>query len=156
MPQEAARRSCGGLLAQDEEDEGPAMMMACVEEVLEHAPPSASSVIDDTLACTGGHVFLNEQRAIVTPSHACEQGSQVWFLDTGATNHMTGAADAFADLDRSVTGKVRFVDGSVVDIRGRGTVVFAVDGGDHRAFTEVFYIPALKSSIVSLGQLDES
>jgi hypothetical protein len=143
-------------LGQAEEDESLAMMMACIEEVLEHAPPSAPSVIDNTLACTGGHVFLNEQRAIVTPSHACEQGSQVWFLDTGATNHMTGAADAFADLDRSVTGKVRFADGSVVDIRGRDTVVFAIDGGDHRAFTEVFYIPALKSSVVSLGQLDES
>jgi hypothetical protein len=38
----------------------------------------------------------------------------------------------------------------------RGTVVFAVDGGDDHAFTEVFFIPALKSSVVSLGQLDES
>jgi hypothetical protein len=52
--------------------------------------------------------------------------------------------------------KVRFADGSVVDIRGRGTIVFASGNGDHRAFTEVFYIPALKSSVVSLGQLDES
>jgi hypothetical protein len=55
-----------------------------------------------------------------------------------------------------VSGKVHFADGSVVDIRGRGTVVFAVDGGDHRVFTEVFFIPVLKSSVVSLGQLDES
>jgi hypothetical protein len=143
-------------LAQAEEDESLAMMMACIEEVLEHAPPSAPSVIDNTLACTGGHVFLNEQRAIVTPSHAGEHGSQVWFLDTGATKHMTGMVDVFAGLDRSVTGKVRFADESVVDIRGRGTIVFAIVGGDHRAFTEVFYIPALKSSVVSLGQLDES
>jgi hypothetical protein len=50
---------------------------------------------------------------------------------------------------------VRFVDGSVVDIHGRGTVIFSIDGGHHRAFTEVFYIPMLKSSMVILGQLDE-
>ena len=28
--------------------------------------------------------------------------------------------------------------------------------GAHRAFTDVFYIPVLKSSVISLGQLDES
>ena len=68
---------------------------------------------------------------------------------------MTGSIDAFAELDRSITGKVRFTDGSVVEIHGRGTVVFADKGGDHRAFTDVYFIPALKSSVVSVGQLDE-
>lgn len=41
-------------------------------------------------------------------------------------------------------------------ICGRGTVVFAAETGDHNAFTQVYYIPALKNSVVSLGQLDES
>jgi hypothetical protein len=45
---------------------------------------------------------------------------------------------------------VCFTDCSVVVIDGRGTVVFASDNGDHHAFTEVLYIPALKSSMVSL------
>uniref|UniRef100_A0ACD5ZX98 Uncharacterized protein n=1 Tax=Avena sativa TaxID=4498 RepID=A0ACD5ZX98_AVESA len=135
-------------LVQAEEDEGPGLMKACVEEVLE-CP-------ENTMTRTGGQVFLNEERAIVTPAHDDDQGGEVWFLDTGATNHMTGSIDAFAELDRSVTGKVRFTDNSVVDIHGRGTVVFAIDGGDHRAFTEVFFILALKSSVVSLVQIDES
>jgi hypothetical protein len=33
--------------------------------------------------------------------------------------------------------------------------MFNIDGGVQRAFPEVYYIPRLKSSIVSLGQLDE-
>jgi hypothetical protein len=69
---------------------------------------------------------------------------------------MTGSIDAFGELDRSVAGKVRFTDGSVVDNHRRGTVVLANGNSDHRAFTEVVYIPALKISVVSLGQLDES
>ena len=71
-------------------------------------------------------------------------------------NHMTGDKACFAELDERVSGKVRFGDGSIVTIHGRGTVLFAVNGGAHRAFTDVFYIPALKSSVISLGQLDES
>jgi hypothetical protein len=135
-------------LVQAEEDEGPGLMMASVEEVSE--PAQESSIVSHI----GGQIFLNEEKAIVTPT--LDGGGQGWFLDTGAMNHMTGAADAFAVLDRSVAGKVRFADGSVVDIHGRGTVVFTVDKGGHRAFTDVFFIPALRSSIVSLGQLDES
>lgn len=70
-------------------------------------------------------------------------------------NHMTGSVDAFAELDRAITGKVWFADGSMVEIHGRGTIVFTDKGGDHRAFTDVYFIPTLKSSVVSVGQLNE-
>jgi hypothetical protein len=36
---------------------------------------------------------------------------------------MTGNSDKFAELDRSVIGKVRFGDGSAVEICGRGAVL---------------------------------
>lgn len=84
-----------------------------------------------------GYIFLNEEKAVTTPT-------------------MTGSVDAFAELDRSITEKVRFANGSVVDIHGRGTVVFANNGADHRAFTIIFFIPVLKSSVLSISQLDES
>jgi hypothetical protein len=51
---------------------------------------------------------------------------------------------------------VRFGDNSIIDICGRGTVVILVHGDEHRALTDVYYIPKLKTSIVSLGQLDEN
>jgi hypothetical protein len=68
---------------------------------------------------------------------------------------MTGDEDIFAELDRVVSGKVRFGDGSIVDICGRSTVLFAIDGERHHELANVYWIPKLKSSIVSIGQLDE-
>ena len=44
--------------------------------------------------------------------------------DTGATNHMTSSRSAFFELDTGVHGTVKFGDGSVVSIKGRGTVLF--------------------------------
>lgn len=41
---------------------------------------------------------------------------EVWYLDTGASNDMTGDRDAFATLDETVTGMVKFGDGSSVQI----------------------------------------
>jgi transposase InsO family protein len=82
-------------------------------------------------------------------------GPRRWVLDTGATNHMTGARDVFAELNTAVTGTVRFGDGSVVSIEGKGTVLFACKTGEHRWLEVVYFIPRLTTNIVSLGQMDE-
>ncbi|XP_073360151.1 uncharacterized protein [Aegilops tauschii subsp. strangulata] len=95
-------------------------------------------------------VFLNEKGMI-----AVQTACNAWYLDTGASNHMTGVRVVFSALDETVTGTVRFGDGSSVDIHGRGTVVFNCRNKSHRALTGVYYIPQLRSSIVSIGQLDE-
>jgi hypothetical protein len=68
---------------------------------------------------------------------------------------MTGVRAAFTELDDSITGSVKFGYGSRGGIRGRGTVVFRCLNDEHRALTDVYYIPQLRSSIVSLGQLNE-
>jgi hypothetical protein len=43
-----------------------------------------------------------------------------------------------------------------VEIKGIGSIIFAAEFGEHRLLTGVYYIPALRNSIISLGQLDES
>jgi transposase InsO family protein len=43
-----------------------------------------------------------------------------------------------------------------VEIKGVGSVIFAAESGEHRLLTGVYYILALRNSIISLGQLDES
>jgi hypothetical protein len=41
-----------------------------------------------------------------------------------------------------------------MDIRGIRSAILATKNGEHRLFTEVFYIPVLRNSIISLGRLD--
>ena len=101
-------------------------------------------------------MFLNEEQAIVRLGEDQEPVDIPWYLDSGASNHMTGSRAAFADLDTKIVGTVRFGDNSIVDIKGRGTVVISVSGDEHGALTDVYFIPKLKTSIMSLGQLDES
>ena len=50
---------------------------------------------------------------------------------------------------------MRFGDGSHVAIEGIGSVVLQSKNDGHKVLTEVYYIPKLKSNIVSLGQLEE-
>ena len=55
----------------------------------------------------------------------------------------------------TVGGTVRFGDGKTVPILGRGMVVFEAKTSEHKILTDVYYIPMLKTNIISLGQLEE-
>jgi hypothetical protein len=69
---------------------------------------------------------------------------------------MTGRREFFTKLDSNVRGSVKFGDASGVEIKGVGSVVFTAKIGEHRLLTGVYYIPALRNSIISVGQLDEN
>jgi hypothetical protein len=43
-----------------------------------------------------------------------------------------------------------------VEIEGPGSVIFVAKTGEHRLLTGVYYVPALRNSIINLGQLDEN
>ena len=60
------------------------------------------------------------------------------------SNHMTGSKEAFSELDGNVTGTVKFGDSSRVVIRGRGTIIFRCQNGEHRVLTDIYYIPQLR------------
>ena len=100
-------------------------------------------------------VNLDEPRAQVHLGRVGGEQEQRWYLESGISNHMTGSKAALSELDDDVTGTVKFGDGSRVAIRGRDTIIFRCQNGEHRALTDVYYIPQLRSRIISIGQLDE-
>jgi len=73
-------------------------------------------------AASHDHVFqLDEPRAqAVLNVTADEEAIDGWYLDSGATHHMTGRRELFANIDGDVRGSVRFGDASKVDIQGVG------------------------------------
>ncbi|GKB97075.1 hypothetical protein Tco_0983212 [Tanacetum coccineum] len=56
----------------------------------------------------------------------------VWYLDNGASNHMTGVREHFKELDEEVSGKVRFGDGSYIEIKGKGSILIECDDEKQR------------------------
>lgn len=79
----------------------------------------------------------------------------MWYLDNGASSHMTGFKSKFTELNEKISGVVSFGDGSTVKIEGKGSVSFVCKNGETRTFDDVYYIPTLRNNIISLGQLTE-
>ena len=61
-------------------------------------------------------VNLDEPRAQVHLGRVGTDQEQRWYLDSSASNHMTGSKASFSELDDDVTGTVKFGDGSRVAI----------------------------------------
>ena len=68
---------------------------------------------------------------------------------------MTGRRELFANIDGDVRGSVQFGDASRVDTQGVGSIAFEGKNGEKWVLHDVFYIPALRNSILSVGRLDE-
>ncbi|XP_013633028.1 PREDICTED: uncharacterized protein LOC106338643 [Brassica oleracea var. oleracea] len=101
-------------------------------------------------------VYLNEGKIVPNNYEVNNSEDNVWYLDNGASNHMSGDRRYFSSIDDSITGKIRFGDDSRIDIKGKGIIEFTDRNGEPRKITDVYYIPDLKSNIISLGQATES
>ncbi|KAF2306587.1 hypothetical protein GH714_019620 [Hevea brasiliensis] len=125
-------------LTQQQEDEGPSLLLleTCVPELL---PAEESEII-----------MLQENTS------EAEKKESNWYLDSGASSHMSGEKHCFVELNLTITGKVRFGDGSMANICGQGSVLFQCKNTEHLTLQNVYYIPRLRSNIISLGQLDEA
>jgi hypothetical protein len=115
--------------------------------------------VDPTPQLHDGGIHLHEPMAhVFLGADGCDGDKEPlegWYLDTGALNHMTGRTDSFSLLDCAVQGIVQFGDGSNIPIEGRGMVTFFGKTREKIKLANVLYIPRLKNSIISLGQLDE-
>ncbi|KAD4585292.1 hypothetical protein E3N88_22893 [Mikania micrantha] len=123
-------------LTQQEEEETTLLLSVCGED-------------------NAAMVLLNEESVYPGKFSDGEPTTNTWYLDNGASNHMTGLKELFAELDERVIGQVKFGDGSKVPIKGKGTLLFNCKNEDQLLIQNVYYIPALHSNVLSLGQLTE-
>jgi hypothetical protein len=101
-------------------------------------------------------IHISEQWVFADLGSREQHDHDKWVLDSSAMNHMTGCKELFAKLNMHIYDTVKFGDGSITAIEGRDTIILTCKTGEHRALTDVYFIPRLKASTISLGQLDET
>ena len=75
-------------------------------------------------------------------------------MDSGCSNHMAKDETIFKSIDESDKVKVRLGNGSVVESKGKGTVMVETEKGT-RLIHDVLLVPSLKENLLSIGQMME-
>ncbi|XP_078178580.1 uncharacterized protein LOC144572778 [Carex rostrata] len=68
---------------------------------------------------------------------------------------MCGHKHLFVEMQEIEDGHVSFGDTSKVQVKGRGKICFSQKDGKEGLIEDVYYVPDLKSNILSIGQLLE-
>jgi hypothetical protein len=115
--------------------------MAMVEESHDAVEPTPPQVIEPALEQQQlDHLDETKTQAFLDMSCNDDDHLEGWYLDTGVMNHKTGHDNVFSELDRAVQGTVKFGDGSVVNICGKGTIIFSGRHNEHKVPTGVYWI----------------
>lgn len=80
--------------------------------------------------------------------------SDVWFLDSGCSNHMCGDSSLFNEIEKGLNKTVRLGIHTQMKVVGKGSVRLLIEGVSHLV-QDVFYVPDLKNNLLSIGQLQE-
>jgi hypothetical protein len=68
---------------------------------------------------------------------------------------MIGSREIFDEIDTHNSGTIKFGNGSITKIKGKGSIVLTCKSGEYITLTRMYYISLLRASIISIGQLDE-
>ncbi|GMI80153.1 hypothetical protein HRI_001684600 [Hibiscus trionum] len=97
----------------------------------------------------------NEGFLLMAQNEVNDNNDTLWYLDSGASNHMCGHEHLFKEMQKIEDGHVSFGDASKVEVKGRGTICYLQKDGLIGSIQDVYYVPDLKTNILSMGQLTE-
>ena len=90
---------------------------------------------------------------------ACMASSMMgcgWFLDNGASFHITSDKSLFSTLeDKDLKIIIEMGDDGKNHVLGEGKVVFQREHGARITFTNVKYVPRMKKNLVSITMLED-
>eukprot|EP00253_Pinus_taeda_P036285 PITA_36285 len=111
------------------------------------------------------HDMSNRQNANVTRENisqnnvllACNiaetNSEDIWFLDSGCSNHMTGNIALFSALDKNMKSEFTLGTDSKVSVMGKGEVKIFTKQGERKTIADVYYVPGMRCNLLSIGQL---
>ena len=77
--------------------------------------------------------------------------SDLWFVDSGCSNHMTGTKSLFQELDETQKIKVQLGNKKEMQVKEKGTVGVNTSHGRVKVLDNVQFVPDLGYNLLSVG-----
>ena len=81
--------------------------------------------------------------------------SKWWYMATGCASHLTGNKKWLVDFDSGKSTKIICVVDKYLNVEGMENVKIILNNGKAAVIQNVWYVPDMKSNLMSVGQLVE-
>jgi len=88
---------------------------------------------------------------VLTCNVTQESANDVWFLDSGCSNHMTRNKDLFSSIDKSIQSEVKLGNDCKVTVSGKGVVPVYTKKNEKMNMYDVYFVPGLRCNLISVG-----
>ena len=112
--------------------------------------------------CAGFKEWLqkkgNDVVSFVDESFLADFSSNTWWIDSGATVHISNSLQVFPSMRTIRRGErsLRVADGTEVEVEGIGNIALELNSGFNLQLDDVLYVPSLKRNLISVSALDDS
>jgi hypothetical protein len=96
----------------------------------------------------------SSETLFITCDVAQENASNIWFLDSGCSNHMNGNKGLFDDLYTSIKAQIKLGNDNIVEVMGKCAINVITNSGK-KTIPDVYFVPSLKHNLISVGQLTQ-
>ncbi|KAI5397362.1 hypothetical protein KIW84_063251 [Lathyrus oleraceus] len=110
-----------------------------------------------TLGKHSNYAELDEKEEMLLMAYVDEIGAKredIWFLDSGCSNHMCGNKALFYEFGSVSQQNVKLGNDTRMQVSGKGSIKMEVDNAKFTV-SDVFCVPELKNNLLSIGQLQE-
>ena len=95
----------------------------------------------------------SHENVLLACNMAETHSEDIWFLDSGCSNHMTGNIALFSALNQNLKSEVTLGTDSKVSVMGKGEVKIFTKQGERKTIADVYYVPGMRCNLLSVGQL---
>ncbi|GKD13030.1 retrovirus-related pol polyprotein from transposon TNT 1-94, partial [Tanacetum coccineum] len=88
-----------------------------------------------------------------SPVNAPNTENNVWYIDSGCSNHMCGARSMFKELNESQRKEVTLGNDWKMKVKEKGSVAIKTTQGNVKLLYDVEHVPSLAHNLLSVGQL---
>src|SRR5436309_14570512 len=88
-----------------------------------------------------------------TAQYSTTTSTNTWFIDSGASNHVTGSKDHFTNYIPINSQQLKVANGQRLPVKGKGDL--KVPEANGLSLTGMWHVPGMMSNLVSLGQLED-
>ena len=105
---------------------------------------------------TSADVDSEREYSLLTGHSFNASTTNTWYIDSGASSHMTGARDMFFELSQAeIDVEVVLGDDIVVRAVGRGTITFQRESMSPMILRDVLYVTGLKKNLISFSMIED-